>query len=308
MIALQIFLALSAKWELPKIQKWEKFLKKVFSFLPEEENRDIYIHIFQLTESEIETLYKYTEKEDVAIRKGTLSCSFFIDSMLQNATIKKIRKERGVSEETAKSYYYYYERYPRNAAFLETQLTSTEWKRIEKWVEKDRVFSVVRNGDFWLCITRAKEMNFEVPKTNNFTRWAYEINESHQLYEAKIQEEKILENYKKTSVLWEFEDENYLIKTPKCSNDLIKEGEDMHNCVGRCYLNDVVDNHTYICFIRKKESPDKSCITCEVTKTGKIQQFLGFRNSNVLSPELEQFRGKFQEYIYKKIEEYEISL
>lgn len=66
---------------------------------------------------------------------------------------------------------------------------------------------------------------------------------------------------------------------------------------GTVYAEKVSNKETFVCFIRKKQNPDKSYISCEVDKKGKIKQFKLAYNSEITSEKDINFRKKYQEYL-----------
>ena len=61
-----------------------------------------------------------------------------------------------------------------------------------------------------------------------------------------------------------FKEDDYVVIAPRQPRDLFVEGIKMHNCVST-YTNGVADGFTYIYFLRRKEKPDKSFGTLEVS-------------------------------------------
>lgn len=65
---------------------------------------------------------------------------------------------------------------------------------------------------------------------------------------------------------------NYVLKVPLNIKDLIDEGKQQNNCVGSYYNKQIAKGETKIIFIRKKDKPDKSYITCQLNEKGHIIQ------------------------------------
>ena len=61
-----------------------------------------------------------------------------------------------------------------------------------------------------------------------------------------------------------FEDENYTVVIPTTVQDFINEGNQNHNCVGS-YAHRFAEGKSNIFFVRKKENPEHSYITVELT-------------------------------------------
>ncbi len=88
------------------------------------------------------------------------------------------------------------------------------------------------------------------------------------------------------------------IRVPNEIDELRKEGEALHHCVGT-YTDKVMKGKTSIFFIRQKQEPDKSFYTLEWNK-GKVIQCRGYGNKD-MTPEVKAFVKVFEE----KMVEYE---
>lgn len=91
--------------------------------------------------------------------------------------------------------------------------------------------------------------------------------------------------------------EGMFIRLPEQLDELKKEGEILHHCVGT-YVDMVEKGETMIFFIRKESDPDKPFFTLEWK--GRVVQCRGYRNCN-MTPEVKAFVQIFQE----KMAEYE---
>lgn len=60
----------------------------------------------------------------------------------------------------------------------------------------------------------------------------------------------------------DIETKHLCIKVPLGITDLKQEGEQQHNCVGYHYNDSIKEGKNFIYFIRRKDNPDKSYITC----------------------------------------------
>jgi hypothetical protein len=87
------------------------------------------------------------------------------------------------------------------------------------------------------------------------------------------------------------------IRLPNKLDELKKEGEALHHCVGT-YMEKVRKGETMIFFIRNMEEPDKPFYTLEWH--GKVVQCRGLHNCD-MTPEVKAFVEIFQE----KMKEYE---
>lgn len=80
---------------------------------------------------------------------------------------------------------------------------------------------------------------------------------------------------------WNLEDDNLFIKIPTCREDFIDEANQQNNCVYSNYFRRTVRGDSYVVFIRRKDNPNKSYITCEISTNGYIHQYLTTNNNRV---------------------------
>ena len=73
---------------------------------------------------------------------------------------------------------------------------------------------------------------------------------------------KIEENLRKLNFANNLEMGNFIVIVPQTMEDKAKEGQMQNNCVGYYYDNSIREGNDLIYFIRKKENPNKSYITC----------------------------------------------
>ena len=110
-------------------------------------------------------------------------------------------------------------------------------------------------------------------------------------------ERKWIERRKKLATRYSFEADGYVIVVPKKINDLIREGKDMHNCVGG-YISRVADGKTDVVYIRDVAKIDESLGTMEING-GHIIQARGKYNQD-LPKEVQDFVDKFRKEVLGK--------
>ena len=103
-------------------------------------------------------------------------------------------------------------------------------------------------------------------------------------------------NYQAHAKAWEFEYGDFTIALPTCGQDIVDEGQNMHHCVGR-YVDRVVNGDTYICFVRRKDTPDKCHLTCQVDMNGNIGQYYLAYDNTISSSEDVAFKAAFQNHL-----------
>lgn len=103
-------------------------------------------------------------------------------------------------------------------------------------------------------------------------------------------------DYQQNSNLF-FENDNFTVIVPTTAKEFQDEAQYQHNCVFRLYFPKVIDKHTHVVFIRKKNDINTPYITCEVTNNGVINQYLTRFNDYVQNEEALNFKEEYQEYL-----------
>ena len=96
---------------------------------------------------------------------------------------------------------------------------------------------------------------------------------------------------------YSFADGGFVIVVPDNINDLIREGKDMHNCVGS-YIKRVANGETDVVYIRDANEIDKSLGTMEIHK-GHIIQARGKYNHD-LPDDVQKFVNRFRVEVLEK--------
>lgn len=102
--------------------------------------------------------------------------------------------------------------------------------------------------------------------------WLSNVNTNHsfkaneEIFDAYKNEAKnrmLAEKLQKLNFLNGLEVGNeYVIVVPQTIDDLVREGQQQNNCVGKYYNDSIIAGENYIYFIRKKSDVSKSYITC----------------------------------------------
>lgn len=143
-----------------------------------------------------------------------------------------------------------------------------------------------------------KELDKKPKRCANALREFAETKRSYKAMKEIIDQRKFSANYEKHNKAWEFEYGDFTIIVPKKGKDLVREGQEMHNCVGS-YVDKVVNGECSIVFVRHKDTPDKSYITCQVRPNGQIAQYYLAYNYYIKKDEDIAFKNAFQEHLNK---------
>lgn len=136
------------------------------------------------------------------------------------------------------------------------------------------------------------------PQKGDFIRLYTDAVRTYELRKIEFDNRAIAEHQNSKLHALQFEDDNFIVRVPMTSAEVIDEGVAQSNCVGRLYLPLLIDHSTHIVFVRRKSDPETSYITCEVSNNGSIGQYFLRYNTYVdrHTPEYE-FRQKYQNFL-----------
>ena len=137
------------------------------------------------------------------------------------------------------------------------------------------------------------------PQKSDFYRQYLDVKRTYIANKKQYDMAALANNYaeKKNALL--FEDDTFKVIIPTTTEEFQAEGDAQHNCVYSMYLEKCIKNTTHVVFIRRKDAPNKSYITCEVDKRGNIVQYLGQYNNWVSEPDAVDFKKHYMEWLAK---------
>ncbi len=156
----------------------------------------------------------------------------------------------------------------------------------------------------WMDYIRfCKELKYDL--RNEFILYPKDLRQEHdrasKLVQAKRDKEearrqrkmrnKIKTMAKELTEKYGMEYKGLVIMAPKDADELIKEGQALHHCVGT-YIKRIAEGQTVVLFIRKAEAPEEPYCTMEVTN-GKIIQCRGKNNAD-MTEKLKNILNKFE--------------
>lgn len=93
----------------------------------------------------------------------------------------------------------------------------------------------------------------------------------------------------------EWKSSGFVFISPKTPQDIIEEGQNMHNCVGG-YVDSVLKEYSTIIFMRRSNSPDKSYITLELNSTLSVIQSKRKYNKSLNAQERQEL-NQYRQYL-----------
>lgn len=227
------------------------------------------------TEDRLIILEKYWNYFDIIEPTDTIP-----DHIDNNFAIWCRNVHRRFSEENYEIYKYLQkvkqETSGNDAKRLENILKIVDLKSFNLIMENDElkkaIFSIITisnksfeawREDLYIMLNKATGNNLDLIPILDVTKTVEKNRILVDNFVNDIEKAKIANNLQRLNALEEIiNDEKYCVVIPKSVEDLIKEGEQQHNCVGSYYNDEIADGEQYIYFIREKSNPTKSFITC----------------------------------------------
>jgi len=153
----------------------------------------------------------------------------------------------------------------------------SEWSMLEKY--------------YHMCV----KMGQENPViTKNFLTTICKAFHMHDIW----QKAHINDNLKRCNDLKElyYENDTYIVFPLITAEQFHEEAQAQANCVERLYMEKVANGHTHVVVIRRKDTPKKSLITCEITNNWRINQYYAKYNYAPAEPEM-RFKKELQSYL-----------
>lgn len=100
-----------------------------------------------------------------------------------------------------------------------------------------------------------------------------------------------------------YENDTFIVKPLLSKEDFHAEAEAQHNCVERLYMERVFNGTTHIVVVRRKDQPDASYITCEVSNDRKIMQYLRAWNNGCREQDERDFQEQYATYLKSTLTE-----
>ena len=170
--------------------------------------------------------------------------------------------------------------FPIDTFFYISKYTTSH--KIIKYMDSqnNKYYSLIDWKDY---ITNCELLNYDLK--NEFILFPKNLKEKHDELISLITKnnlkrynEKIKQQHKKLSQLYNWDNEDYSITVAKDADSLVSEGHNLHHCVGTSnYIKNMAIGKITIVFLRKISEPNKSFYTLEI-KDNKIIQTRGLHN------------------------------
>lgn len=120
----------------------------------------------------------------------------------------------------------------------------------------------------------------EAPRKENFFQEYIKVKREYDALKNKKDNEIFIKNLMKQEKAFTFEYGEYQVVIPQTKEEIVAEAKAQLNCVAG-YVSMIIDNRTYVVFVRNKNDLSKSLVTAEVSTNGRVVQFLLKQNRHI---------------------------
>lgn len=278
-------------------------MDRTINAFPELNGRDVnevyrFFRGYELNKKTVKVVKDYLEHMD----NDFISC-YSIERYMNECKRKEILKTISLNEECM-------EYLTRSASDEIVAMTCKYQKGIKRIIEEEDILAFAKlvydwnSTHYFFSLVRRYINDCAVigvkPVWKNFTKVSTVAHKEAEILKEQ-KESEVLFNYQ-NSVELHLEDDDFTVIVPTTKEEFRVEAEHQRNCVLSSYYNRVKDCSTHVVFIRKKDDVDTPYITCEVRNNGYIQQYLGRFNERVRNEKAQEFREKYQRYLYSIFE------
>lgn len=231
------------------------------------------------------------------------------DPTMQEVRICRLMRERGIELDvrTLDLLKECVDIYDIERGKIDWILEYTTFRRFIKYMEEQ---GKRRNWDYYfdyLSMGRRLEYDF----SDEFVLFPRDPKQAHDAARSALDEERakremekealpekgIMKVERKIRKYFSFEDEEFLIRPAKTNQEIIKDGQTQHTCVGYAgYSQKMIEGKSYILFLRRKSEPQTPFYTVEITPDYKILQRHGKNNQeHEKVDDVDRFLKKFVE-------------
>lgn len=174
--------------------------------------------------------------------------------------------------------------------FLKTFLIRAEREQIKyMWTDDNPAYEISSFTKDYYTKSMSLYGKVEV-KPNLLSNYAY-IFAIYEDYRNKNYNKVLPKNNDIPALYFKFG--NYEARPLLTCEEFHEEAKSQDNCVERIYMKKVFENETHVVTIRNTNTPEKSCITCEVSNEGTIVQYLRAHNMAVTNAEQLAFKRAY---------------
>ena len=142
--------------------------------------------------------------------------------------------------------------------FNNSEIVSDFYKAYVTTAKNGEMFSIWHHIPPMLIAIMFEQYDFKIDGNRTLSYNIKNFNE----FKDSVNQQRIQKQQSRIISLDNQEIDDYIIKIPQSTADLVDEGRQQNNCVGHFYNESIVKGINLIYFIRKKDKPEKSFVTC----------------------------------------------
>lgn len=167
----------------------------------------------------------------------------------------------------------------------------------------EKVFEEKSSYDFHRLIKNwyhmSKYLNYDIEVKHNILTNYVILKYLYKEDKEKHYDEHLMK-YNNQSWLY-YENANYIVRPLLTKADFHFEAQVQHNCVERMYMDRVAEGTTHVVAVRRKSAPDMPYITCEVTKSHRIHQYLLRGNQHPSNEADSNFYNEYYDFLQSSL-------
>lgn len=146
----------------------------------------------------------------------------------------------------------------REYLYNNSEIISDFYKAYVTTAKNGEIFPNYHDLVYMLITIMIKQYNFKIDSNRTLNYNIKNFNE----FKNSVNQQRIKKQQSRIVSLDNQEIDNYIIKVPQSTADLVDEGRQQNNCVGSFYNESIMTGKDLIYFIREKNNPKKSFVTC----------------------------------------------
>jgi hypothetical protein len=194
----------------------------------------------------------------------------------------------------------------RNRNQIDCMIRNNQWELPIEWTIKallrlqleDYEYAFISNNPMYVLETyysQCQTLGQEIPViAKNFLIVICKTAHMYQIWKNEHMNEN-LKQYNDIKELY-YENDTYIVRPLITAEQFHEEATAQSNCVERLYMEPVAQGKTHVVVIRRKDAPEKSLVTCEISNDWHIIQYYAKYNYTPNRPEM-AFKSELQSYL-----------
>lgn len=145
-------------------------------------------------------------------------------------------------------------------------------------------------------VSMSEELGYNFDKYPDSLKRAHDVKMvNYNAIKSTLDDKKFITRVEEYKEL-EFENNDFIIKTPDSVQDLVEEGSKLSHCIAS-YKNNIINGRSLIFFLRKKDNPEEPYVSIELDKYHRLVQERAEFNVEPDGEALKFIHGEWRKFI-----------